>query len=324
MNLQTDRTICRPKLKMLNCICIMRKVFWVRHGSSSPQKAGDKGGSRGAFTLIELLVVVAVIAILASLLLPALAAAKRRAYQINCISNLKQVGTSLHLYNDEYDDWLPPGPNATINNLYGLTDGQLPVYNNALQCRKWLPYYLGPFLSLPGANTIPPWTNCVVAIFVCPGYLNLFPNNINLGTPPVLKDPALDAWMSFVNAQSLGAGAQARGSYTISQHPGSTYPQSAITAVYPLPSSTPTTSPGPQPFGKQGTYGPLKITQISTVVPLSDYWAVADYDATAPSGGDKGTPGVAQQPSHKATRNHLFFDGHAANQKVVEPGTYQN
>jgi prepilin-type N-terminal cleavage/methylation domain-containing protein/prepilin-type processing-associated H-X9-DG protein len=65
--------------------------------------------SRRSFTLIELLVVVAIIAILASLLLPALSAAKDRAKVAKCINQQKQLHTGLMMYAGEFDDW-GPGP----------------------------------------------------------------------------------------------------------------------------------------------------------------------------------------------------------------------
>ena len=64
--------------------------------ASAPDKA--------AFTLIELLVVMAIIAILTALLLPALGAAKDRARNATCISNLKQWGVTWRLYADDNND----------------------------------------------------------------------------------------------------------------------------------------------------------------------------------------------------------------------------
>ena len=109
------------------------------HRTRSNRKGSQSGRPPDqAFTLIELLVVIAIIAILAAMLLPALAAAKKKALMASCLNNLKQLTLGANVYAADFQDAIPPNyPIGSANQSWvpgypamvrGLPYGTNPVY----------------------------------------------------------------------------------------------------------------------------------------------------------------------------------------------------
>jgi prepilin-type N-terminal cleavage/methylation domain-containing protein/prepilin-type processing-associated H-X9-DG protein len=282
----------------INSNCVGKES--VQRVVSQPQ---PKSG--GGFTLIELLVVIAVIAILAALLLPALAAARRTALKINCVSNFKQMGLAMQMYADDHQDYLPPGhrgmafgvADPITGGLWYLTQSQAPVYSGTTKTtnlKKMLPYYVATYLVLPAPSTIPNTTNFVKA-FLCPAYAARMASVYN---PTHATDGS-----AFATA------------YAYSVTRTNNYPQSLLTALG-------------NPFGKETdtlSRLPLKVPVLTSVGNFSQIWAVGDMDWLAvqdyTSLGASTYPTTAPTPVHGSVRDFLFFDWHVQSKRVT---TYQD
>jgi prepilin-type N-terminal cleavage/methylation domain-containing protein len=125
---------------------------------SSEVQTRDRPRACG-FTLVELLVVVAVLAILAAMLLPALARGRQRSSQAECLSNLKQLGQALQMYVDDNEDRLP-GP--LWNGVQASCDA-----NSSEEFLHYIAAYLG-VAQLSGEPT-------VIPVAACPGYMGAAP-----------------------------------------------------------------------------------------------------------------------------------------------------
>jgi len=126
-----------------------------------------KGKRKKGFTLIELLVVIAIIAVLAAILFPVYSRVREKSRQSSCLSNLRQIGTALRSYIEDYTPYFP----------YSTAPSVCPVIIDQVFRPGWV------------GNSLQPYMNNI-QLFQCPSGRHVWVNDLTPdANDPMLNDP---------------------------------------------------------------------------------------------------------------------------------------
>ncbi|MFT3786234.1 MAG: prepilin-type N-terminal cleavage/methylation domain-containing protein [Tepidisphaeraceae bacterium] len=170
-------------------------------------------GRRHGFTLVELLVVIGIIALLISILLPALNNARRSANDVKCQSNLKQLVTAAFLQAAERKGYIYPATDSDIMNRVDPARTKYMFRNdgNAQDWMSALAQYLGRRKMVQNMNEM---VNYEMKIFQCPsdadleaspgGHWLYHKNSLDLGTGYVPASYGINADIASINDTNGG------------------------------------------------------------------------------------------------------------------------
>ena len=243
--------------------------------------------TKNGFTLIELLIVIAVIAILAAILLPTLASAKKHAYMMNCTSNMKQIGQAVTLFADDHRDVLPPGPSEELpaGSPTGLGTGQEEVYSTVTpHSSQQLLYSVATYLGAPE----PKEELQTCKTFECPAAFLANPNMANITN---------DLFYCVIAASDSFTAA-------LPGLPWNPFGHASAGGVHKLAEIRPAIWSGRMPW---------MLTDC-------DRWGL---DLPPPPNPSPWGLEICATPPHAKVRNFVFFDGHVDHKLAIQkPADY--